>query len=61
MYICCFGSTWAIIRQPLFLGGTTALYTLSFVPTCTSLLLLFTCFIGYFYPIFLGSHFSVPL
>jgi hypothetical protein len=37
----------------------TALHTLSFVPIDTSLLLLLICFIRYFYPIFLSSHFTV--
>jgi hypothetical protein len=56
----CFGRTWAIIRKHLLLGETIALYTMSFVPIGTSLLLLLICFIGYFYPIFLSSHFSAP-
>jgi hypothetical protein len=55
----CFGRTWVIIRQHLLLGETTALYTLSLVHIGTSLLLLLICFIGYFYPIFLSSHFSI--
>jgi hypothetical protein len=46
----CFGHTWAIIKQPLLSGKTTAMYTLSFVPIGTSLLLI--CFMLYFYPIF---------
>jgi hypothetical protein len=41
-----------------YLGGTTALYTLSLVPSNTSLLLLLLlliCFVGYFQPMFLAA------
>jgi hypothetical protein len=55
----CFGRTWAISRQDLLFGETTALYTLSLVPSGT-ILLLSICFVAYFHPILFSYHFSVP-